>query len=329
MRRLLFLAVALALFCGRPARAELVSMVSVVVADSVITYAEIYDAVAERAQTARRIYAGDPQRFDQEVSKLRDQEIQRQVEDKMILHDFVTAGYVTNVLEAFIDDRIREEIQQRYGGDRARFIKTIYAEGMTYETYRRVERERFIIGYMKQQNNSDLRKVLISPLRIQQYYEQHQDVYKVGDQVKLRMIVVDQRSDMPAGASRRLADEVLAKINSGVDFGQMADEIQTSKTYASGAARAEGGSRGWVDRAEYRPELDQVAFSLKPGQHSDVIEEPEACYILQADEVRPAHVKPLTEVRDEVERTLKAQESLRLYRKWINRLEKKTFIWYY
>src|SRR5208283_4592479 len=109
MRRLLFVAVALALLVSRPARAELVSMVSVVVADSVITYAEIYDAVAERAQTARRIYAGDPQRFDQEVSKLRDQEVQRQVEDKMILHDFVTAGYVTNVLEAFIDDRIREE----------------------------------------------------------------------------------------------------------------------------------------------------------------------------------------------------------------------------
>jgi hypothetical protein len=37
----------------------------------------------------------------------------------------------------------------------------------------------------------------------------------------------------------------------------------------------------------------------------------------------------LTEVRDEVERALKAQESLRLYKKWINRLEKKTFIWYY
>src|SRR5208282_6058895 len=112
--------------------------------DSVIASAEIYDAVAERAQTARAVYAGDPQRFEQEVNKLRDQEIQRQVEDKLILHDFTISGYVTNVLEAFIDDRIRIEIQERFGGDRARFIKTIYAEGMTYETYRRQERERFI-----------------------------------------------------------------------------------------------------------------------------------------------------------------------------------------
>jgi parvulin-like peptidyl-prolyl isomerase len=323
MRRFFFLLCALPSLFPSPTQAELVSAVSVVVSDSVITAADIYDAVAERAQTARRVYAGDPQRFDQEVNKLRDQEIQRQVEDKLILHDFVTGGYVTNALEAYIDDRIREEIQQRFGGDRARFIKTIYAEGMTFETYRREEREKFIIGYMKHQNGSDLIKILISPLKIQQYYEAHQDTYKVGDQIKLRMIVIDQRSDKPAGTAKQMADEVLAKINSGVPFEQMA------KVYSSGAQHAEGGSRGWVDRGEFRPELDRVAFSLKPGQHSDVIDLGEACYIIEAEDVRPAHVRSLTEVRDEVERVLKTQESLRLYRKWINRLEKKTFIWYY
>ena len=102
-----------------------------------------------------------------------------------------------------------------------------------------------------------------------------------------------------------------------------------AKVYSSGAQRAEGGSRGWVDRGEYRAELDQVAFTLKASQHSDVINLPEASYILQVDEVRPAHVKSLDEVRGEVEGTLRSQESHRLYKRWIDRLEKKTFIWYY
>jgi peptidyl-prolyl cis-trans isomerase SurA len=323
MRRFFFIALALGWLGGGVARAELVSAVSVLVSDSVITYAQIYDAVADRAQTARRLYAGDPLRFEREVNKLRDQEIQKQVEDKLILHDFATAGYVTNVLEAFIDDRIREEIQQRFGGDRARFIKTLYAEGMTYETYRREEREKFIIGYMKHQNGSDMFKILISPLKIQQYYEAHQDTYKVGDQVKLRMIVIDQRSDQPPGTAKRLADEVLAKIKAGASFEQMA------RVNSSGMQRAEGGARGWVDRNEFRPELDRVAFSLHAGERSEVIELPEACYILEVEDAHPAHVRSLTEVRDEVERVLKDQESLRLYKRWINRLEKKTFIRYY
>lgn len=323
MRRFFFSVLALSLLLGRSARAEMVSAVSVAVADSVITYSEIYDAVADRAQTVRKVYGADPQRFEQEINKLRDQEVQLQVENKLILHDFITAGYVTNVLEAFIDDRIRDEIQQRFGGDRARFIQTIYKEGMTFETYRRKERENFIIGYMKHQNGSDLNKILISPLKIQQYYQDHQDTYKVGDQVKLRMIVVGQGADKPAGTAKQIADEVLAKINAGASFEQLAKEIN------SDSLRVEGGSRGWVDRGEYRAELDSVAFSLKPGEHSGVIDLPEASYILQVEDVRLAHVRPLTEVRDEVERALKAQESLRLYKKWINRLEKKTFIWYY
>jgi parvulin-like peptidyl-prolyl isomerase len=169
-----------------------------------------------------------------------------------------------------------------------------------------------------------LKKILISPLKIQEYYNDHQDAYKLGDQVKLRMIVVGQGADKPAGAAKQLAEEVLAKINAGTSFAQMAKEINSSESQ-----RAEGGSRGWVDRSELRAELDRVAFSLKPGEHSGVIDLPEASYLLHVEDVRPAHVKSLPEVRDEVERALKAQESLRLYRKWINRLEKKTFIVYY
>jgi parvulin-like peptidyl-prolyl isomerase len=328
MRRFFFSVLALSLLFGRSARAqsaraEMVSAVSVVVADSVITYSDIYDAVAEQAPTYRKTYGTDPQRFEQKINELKDQVVQLQVENKLILHDFTSSGYVTNVLEAFIDDRIREEIQQRFGGDRARFIKTIYASGMTYETYRRRERENFIIGYMKHQNGSDLNKILISPLKILGYYNDHQDTYKVGDQVKLRMIVVGQGADKPAGTAKQLADEVLAKINTGASFAQLAKEI------SSDSYRAEGGSRGWVDRGYFLGELDRVAFSLKPGEHSGVIELPEACYILQVEDVRPAHVRSLTEVRDDVERVLKTQEASRLYKKWINRLEKKTFIWYY
>ncbi|MGO8698798.1 MAG: peptidyl-prolyl cis-trans isomerase [Limisphaerales bacterium] len=323
MRRFFFSVLALSLLLGRSARAEMVSAVSVAVADSVITYSDIYIALADQVQTARNRYGADPQRFEQEINKLRDQEVQSQVENKLILHDFTSSGYVTNVLEAFVDDRIRDEIQQRFGGDRARFIKTIYARGMTFETYRRQERENFIIGYMKHQNGSDLNKILISPLKIQEYYNDHQDTYKVGDQVKVRMIVIGQGADKPAGTAKQLADEVLAKINAGASFEQLAKEIN------SDSFRATGGSRGWMDRRDFRPELESIAFSLKPGEHSGVIDLKEACYILQVEDVRLAHIMPLTEVRDEVERVLKTQESLRLYKKWMNRLEKKTFIWYY
>ena len=91
MRRFFFSVLALSLLWCSQVRAELVSAVSVAVADSIITYAEIYDAVAVRVQTVRREHANDPQGFEQQISKLKEQEVQTQVENKMILHDFTSS----------------------------------------------------------------------------------------------------------------------------------------------------------------------------------------------------------------------------------------------
>jgi hypothetical protein len=47
------------------------------------------------------------------------------------------------------------------------------------------------------------------------------------------------------------------------------------------------------------------------------------------EQTRPAHVKPLNKVRDDIEATLRAQEQSRLEKQWIDGLKKKTFIRYF
>jgi parvulin-like peptidyl-prolyl isomerase len=322
MRYLFFILCAALLTLAAPARAELVSGVSVVVNDAVITYSEIERAMEPKVQLAAKLYANDRAAFEAEVNKLRDQQLEQLIERKLILHEFVSAGYATNVVESFIDDQIRTDIQKNYYGDRARLIQTLHAEGMTYEMFRRQEREDFIIRYMVYQNVSAPKKVLISPLKIEQYYGNHKDEFKVDDEVKVRMIVIPDQTDAP-GEARKIATEILAKIDSGVPFKEMAS------VYSAGSQRAEGGDRGWVDRKFFRPELADAVFSLKPGQHSGIIEVAGSCYLMMVEDARIAHVKPLTEVRADIERTLKDQENSRLRDQWINRLKKKSFIEYY
>ena len=308
---------------GLAAQAGVVSGVSIVVNDEVITYGEIADKIAPRIQMLSSLYPNDQDKFEEEARKVRDQQIEELVERKLILHEFNSSTYQTNVLEAFIDDQIKKDIQRDYYGDRSRLIKTLQAQGMTYEMYRRQERENFIVNYMGYQNVDAPKKTLISPLKIEEYYKEHQDAFKVDDQVKMRMIVIEQSADDPAGEAKKTADEVLAKINSGVPFEEMAS------VYSSGSKRAEGGERGWVDRSYFKPELAQVAFSLKPGEHSGVIELPEGCYILEVEDARPSHVKPLADVRTDIDRILKGEERAALRRQWIDRLKSKSFIEYY
>ncbi len=313
----------ISVFCGLPVRADLVSGISVVVNDKVITFAEIEAEVEKGAPTAAKMYANDPQKYDQEIQRLRSQGIELLVEDKLILHEFTAAAYATNVLEAFIDDEINDQIHKRFFDDRTRLIQTLQAQNKTYEEYRREQREDFIIRYMKSQNGSSLHKILISPLKIQEYYDGHKDDYKVEDQVHLRMIFIPQDKDDPPGSARKMADEVLAKIDAGTSFTDMAG------VYTADSHRVDNGDRGWVGKTDYKQELSSAMFSLKAGQHSGVIDLPEGCYLMMAEDARPAHIKAEAEVRDEIERILSAQESLKLYKQWIERLKRKSFIEYY
>jgi len=86
-----------------------------------------------------------------------------------------------------------------------------------------------------------------------------------------------------------------------------------------------------VERKVLRKELAEVAFSLKVGEHSGVIEthDPSACYLMYVEDKRPAHYKSLGEVRDEIEQNLKLEEKSRLEKQWIAKLRKKTFVRYY
>jgi parvulin-like peptidyl-prolyl isomerase len=202
-------------------------------------------------------------------------------------------------------------------------INTLHAEGLTYEMYRRQQREDFIVNWMGYHNVDEPKKTLVSPLKIEQYYKDHQDAFKVDDQVKLRMIVINQPADGSPGEAKKVASEILAKIDGGVSFEEMAS------VYSSGSKRAEGGERGWVERSFFKPDLAQIAFSLKASQHSGVIELPEACYILLVEDVRAAHVKSLAEVRSDIERTLRTGERARLRKQWVERLRTKSFIQFY
>ncbi len=301
-------------------RAELINGVSVVVNDSIITYDQIESGIAPIVIDMVKTYGRDAAGLEREVQKLRDKQIEELVERKLIIAEFKKAGY--NLPEAFIDDAIRDEIRNKYYGDRARLTKTLQAQGITFEMFRQQQRERIVLAYMNRHNVSS-EKILISPAKIEDYYKTHQDDFKVGDQVKLRMIVIPQANDTAAGSAKKVAQEILDKIDGGVPFAEMAG------VYSSGSQRIEGGDRGWVDHSYLKPDLANVAFALKPGQHSGVIELPEACYVLLVEDARSARVRPLSEVRYDIETVLKNQEGSRLRKKWLDRLKNKSFVQYY
>jgi parvulin-like peptidyl-prolyl isomerase len=187
---------------------------------------------------------------------------------------------------------------------------------MTVEEYRKQIRDQFIESVMRNQNIS--RGIIISPYKVESYYRAHQADFNVDNQVKLRMITLNKTGD--GTATLRMAQEILAEIKGGATFQEMAT------LYSQDAQQRHGGDRGWVDRTVLRPELANAAFALKPGQTTDVIDLPEACYLLHVDQTSTSHIKKLADVRASIEKILVTEEQKRLKKQWIDSLMSKTYV---
>jgi peptidyl-prolyl cis-trans isomerase SurA len=300
---------------GLALQAQVVDGIKAVVHDSVITFQEVDIYTASAADVLGRQYRNDPETYQKKLTEALNENLDQLVERQLILRDFAAAGY--NVPESIIEEVVQERIRSRFG-DRASLTKSLKAEGMTYEKFRQQVRDQFIIEALRGKNISS--EILISPHKLETYYKEHQDKYKIEDQVKLRMIVLNKPSDGDAAQTRQVADEILGKIKQGASFAEMAS------VYSQGSQRNQGGDWGWVERSVLRKELAEAAVSLKPGEPSAVIETPESFYLMLVEETRPAHLKPLNEARDEIEKIMIGQEQARLEKQWIERLRKKTFV---
>ena len=299
------------------AKAELANAIQAIVHDAVITYYEVKTLNDQTADVVVRQYRSQPSALEKKLDELQAENLDKLTQRQMILHEFKTAGY--SLPESVLDDLVQETIRAQYG-DRATLTKTLEARGMTYEKFRQQVRDQFIVAQLRIKNINQ--EIIISPHKIEQYYLANKEKFRVEDQVKLRMIVLNKSSDPNAPQAKKLAEEILAKLKEGASFEEMA------KIYSQ-QYRDQGGLWGWVDKSVPRKELSDAAFALKPGEYSGVVEVGETCYLLKVEDARTAYYKPLSEVREPIEKTLLTDERNRLEKQWINKLKKKTFVRYF
>lgn len=298
----------------RAASPEVVNGIAVIVGDSIITYKDVRLALADDLNFLEKQYGNRPQVYEQKAAELEKSKLEEMVENELVLQEFKRAGYV--IPDSWIQSRIAEDI--RKVGDRLTLTRTLQAQGITFDAYRTKIREREILRQMWLQKVP--REPIISPARIETYYAQHLDQFKMEDQVKLSMILL---TNTPGISTTELAKEITSKLDERVPFADLA------RLYSQDSKASEGGERGWLEKKVLREDLAKAAFALEPGQHSQPIETPEATYILLVEDKKVSYTKTLSEVRDEIESILRAEETKRLRQQWVALLKAKTFIRYF
>ena len=150
-------------------------------------------------------------------------------------------------------------------------------------------------------------KPQVTDAEVQAYYNAHQDQYQVKEQVKVRHILIAVPSGADAktdAAAKAKAEDILKQIKAGGNFADLA-----AKNSDDPGSKVQGGELGFLDRGKTVPEFDKAAFTLAPGQTSDVIKTQFGYHILQVEEKKTAHLRPVAEVKPEIVPVLEQQKS--------------------
>ena len=236
--------------------AEYLDGIDTVVHDSIVSRQEVEVLTLMAVPVLRNQYRTQPDLFEKKVTEAERDNREQLVERQLVLHEFKTAGY--NLPESVLDELVKERMQKAYG-DSMTLIKSLQAKGLTREKFRQEVRDRFILEVMRQKNISQ--EIIISPHKVEAYYLAHKEDFKVEDEVKLRMIVLNQSPDGPP--AQKLAEEIAAKLKEGATFEEM------EKIYSQETARNQGGR--WYEKEQLTKGLADIAFSLEPGHFSGVL----------------------------------------------------------
>jgi peptidyl-prolyl cis-trans isomerase SurA len=306
-------AIALVFHSPQPARAQdVLDGIAAVVNSDVITYSQMRELVGEKERVIRNQLRGEE--LVNKIKEIRLAAVNDLIDRQLILQDFKTKGY--QIPDYFVDQRVTTIVREEFGGDRQAFLRTLSAQGYTLERFKQLEKDKIIVQEMRR--NVIKGAININENQIADYYREHADQYSTPEQIKLRMLVIRGSGDNTG--PRRMIEEIREKIVSGAEFGDLA------RMYSQGSEQEAGGDWGWVDRKKLNEDLTKVAFSLKPGEVSKVIEIGGSYYLLFVEARKAASAKPLKELHDEIEKTLMQTERQRLQEEWIKKLRKPAYI---
>jgi parvulin-like peptidyl-prolyl isomerase len=302
-------------------RVEVIDGIAAIVNNDVVTISQVRELIGARERSLREIYSGAE--LESKLNEMRLSAIKDLIDRQLILQEFKKLqAKGASIPDYIVDDRVQAIIRQEFGGDRAAFVRTLQAQGYTLTRFKEIEKEKIIIQAMRQQKVDN--NFVISPTQIQAYYDKNKQAYATPEQVKLRMIVIREGSsgDIPdIGSKRELAEEIREKVAKGAEFDRMAEMYSEDET-----TQQVGGDWGWIERNTLNEKLTNVAFSLRPGEVSPVIAIDNTYYIVMVEAKRHATIKPIGDVREEIEKNLIQQERTKAQQRWLDTLRQKAYI---
>jgi peptidyl-prolyl cis-trans isomerase C len=204
-------------------------------------------------------------------------------------------------LDKKVDDRLAQH-RARFANAED-FAKAIKALDMDEKGLRDFTRRDIVVANFIEQ--AIAAKIRVAEEETRKFYDQNPDKFKRGEMVRASHILLGV--DVKASAeekkkAREKAVKLRKELAAGADFASLARENSTCPS------SKQGGDLGFFGKGQMVPPFEQVAFALKPGEISDVVETQFGYHVIKLVEKKAADTVDFKDARPRIEEYLKNQK---------------------
>ncbi len=277
MKKLIFLLIAITwIWPWSYAQAEVLNRIVATVDDEPITLHEVRafgKAPGQRAMFMPQEGAGGMS--DRDILEVL-------IMNKLVGKEVETQGIKAK--DEDIDSYI-ERIKTQGNLNDEQFKTALASQGITLENYRKQvadEIERALLV-----NREIGSRVNVTPQDVERYFKENNKDYAQAEQVRIRHIFLP----LAMGGEKELgaqAEDIHKRAVAGEDFGKLADQ------YSQGPGAGQGGDLGYFKKGQMSKEIEDVAFSLKPGEVSRPFRAANGLNLIKVEE----HTQPGEQILD-------------------------------
>ena len=315
----LFIAAFLLSSWATPASGQVSNGIATVVNGKVITKSEVREAVQAQEQVIRMTIR-EPAEQEKKLSELRQSALYALIERQLVLSEFDKLG--GSIRSEYIDDDVNGIVRDNFGGDREKFLHELARGGMTLKKFREQREKMMVISVLRSRQVKDLPPP--TPSQVEAFYRKNAAKFRDKDFIKFSTITIPK---YPVGdpsatseSQKKLIDEIRAKVTGGADFASMA------KTYSQDSRAEDGGDWGLQERATLNQSLADVAFSLKTGAISKVIEIGGNYMIIYCESLQLGNLEPIDKLRPMIEKNVQSELGREAINRWMSGLARKAII---
>jgi peptidyl-prolyl cis-trans isomerase D len=169
--------------------------------------------------------------------------------------------------------------------------------------------ERRVVRYALVDVNQIRQSLQISDATLKIQYQANIQQYQVPNRVHVEHILFMTvgKTDAEVDEIKKRAEDVLTQVKKGAKFEDLAKKYSEDP-----GSKEKGGDLGWITQGQTVPEFEKTAFSLSPGQVSDLVKTQYGFHVIKVLEKENAHTKPFEEVKDSLRAPLMLSQADKL-----------------